>query len=375
MKQKNPYFIIAFAIFLIWALWHYSVSLKLLERAYNIVLPFIIGGCIAFIVNVLMARLERSWHQLFKQGVLAKAQRPACLALSLVLIFGFLAFIVLTVVPELHASMKMLVKMLPPALVKLNAYLQQKAQEFAFSAEELAFVQQQANEIYQTLLNYLQNNKKMLLEQTVLATASVVDVLTDCVIGFVAAIYCLLEKHRLVRNFKRLLFAFCSHDNAAYILHTAKLAENIFRGFVGGQLVVALLLELLYFIGMSIFGFPYATVISMLVGVLSLIPILGTLISAIIGCFLILVAAPEKIWYFIIFYIVLQRIEGDLLYPKIVGKAVGLSELWVLAAVTVGASLGGIVGMIICVPLFSVAYALLAEKVKNKLAEKNLRNL
>lgn len=375
MKQKNPYFIIAFAIFLIWALWHYSVSLKLLERAYNIVLPFIIGGCIAFIVNVLMARLERSWHQLFKQGVLAKAKRPACLALSLVLIFGFLAFIVLTVVPELHASMKMLVKMLPPALVKLNAYLQQKAQEFAFSAEELAFVQQQANEIYQTLLNYLQNNKKMLLEQTVLATASVVDVLTDCVIGFVAAIYCLLEKHRLVRNFKRLLFAFCSHDNAAYILHTAKLAENIFRGFVGGQLVVALLLGLLYFIGMSIFGFPYATVISMLVGVLSLIPILGTLISAIIGCFLILVAAPEKIWYFIIFYIVLQRIEGDLLYPKIVGKAVGLSELWVLAAVTFGASLGGIMGMIICVPLFSVAYALLAEKVKNKLAEKNLRNL
>ena len=375
MKQKNPYFIIAFAIFLIWALWHYSVSLKLLERAYNIVLPFIIGGCIAFIVNVLMARLERSWHQLFKQGVLAKAKRPACLALSLVLIFGFLAFIVLTVVPELHASMKMLVKMLPPALVKLNTYLQQKAQEFAFSAEELAFVQQQANEIYQTLLNYLQNNKKMLLEQTVLATASVVDVLTDCVIGFVAAIYCLLEKHRLVRNFKRLLFAFCSHDNAAYILHTAKLAENIFRGFVGGQLVVALLLGLWYFIGMSIFGFPYATVISMLVGVLSLIPILGTLISAIIGCFLILVAAPEKIWYFIIFYIVLQRIEGDLLYPKIVGKAVGLSELWVLAAVTVGASLGGIMGMIICVPLFSVAYALLAEKVKNKLAEKNLRNL
>lgn len=375
MKQKNPYSVLAFAIFLIWALWHYNVSLKLLERAYNIVLPFIIGACIAFIVNVLMARLERSWHHIFKQGVLAKIQRPVCLALSLVFIFGFLAFIVLTVVPELHASMKMLVKMLPPALVKLNAYLQQKAQEFAFSADELAFVQQQANEIYQTLLNYLQNNKKMLLEQTMLATASVVDVLTDCVIGFVAAIYCLLEKHRLVRNFKRLLFAFCSHDNAAYILHTAKLAENIFRGFVGGQLVVALLLGLLYFIGMSIFGFPYATVISMLVGVLSLIPILGTLISAIIGCFLILVAAPEKIWYFIIFYIVLQRIEGDLLYPKIVGRAVGLSELWVLAAVTVGASLGGIIGMIICVPLFSVAYALLAEKVKIKLAEKNLRNL
>lgn len=375
MKQKNPYCLTAFAIVLIWALWNYRVSLALLKKLYEIVLPFIIGGCMAFVVNVLMARLEKTWRHLFKEGILSRVRRPACLALSLAIIFGFLTFIVLTVVPELHASIKLLVKMLPPALAKLDVYLQQKAQEFSFSAEELAFVQQQANEIYQTLLNYLQNNKKMLLEQTMLATASLVDVVASCVIGFVAAVYCLLEKHRLVRNCKRLLFAFCSHDHAAYVLHAAQTAERIFCGFVGGQLVVALLLGLLYFIGMSIFGFPYATVISMLVGVLSLIPILGTLISAIIGCFLILVAAPEKIWYFIIFYIVLQRIEGDLLYPKIVGKAVGLSELWVLAAVTVGASLGGIVGMIICVPLFSVAYTLLAEKVRSKLAEKNLRNL
>lgn len=375
MKQKNPYCLTAFAIVLIWALWNYRVSLALLKKLYEIVLPFIIGGCMAFVVNVLMARLEKTWRHLFKEGILSRVRRPACLALSLAIIFGFLTFIVLTVVPELHASIKLLVKMLPPALAKLDVYLQQKAQEFSFSAEELAFVQQQANEIYQTLLNYLQNNKKMLLEQTMLATASLVDVVASCVIGFVAAVYCLLEKHRLVRNCKRLLFAFCSHDHAAYVLHAAQTAERIFCGFVGGQLVVALLLGLLYFIGMSIFGFPYATVISMLVGVLSLIPILGTLISAIIGCFLILVAAPEKIWYFIIFYIVLQRIEGDLLYPKIVGKAVGLSELWVLAAVTVGASLGGIVGMIICVPLFSVAYTLLAEKVRSKLSEKNLRNL
>ncbi len=375
MKQKNPYCLAAFAIVLIWALWNYNVSMALLGKLYDMVLPFLIGGCMAFIVNVLMSRLEKTWRSLFAHGVLAKVRRPACLALSLLLIAGFLTFIVLTVVPELQTSMKMLVKLLPPALVKLNAYLQQKAQDFSLSADELAFLQQQANEAYKTLLSYLQNNKRLLLEQTMLATASLVDVLANCVIGFVAAIYCLLEKHRLVRNFKRLLFAFCSHDHAAYILHAAQTAERIFRSFVGGQLVVALILGLLYFAGMTLFGFPYAAVISMLVGVLSLIPILGTLISALIGCFLILIAAPEKIWYFIIFYIVLQRIEGDLLYPKIVGKAVGLSELWVLAAVTVGASLGGIIGMIICVPLFSTAYALLAEKVKNKLAEKNLRNL
>lgn len=375
MQEKNPYGLLAFAIVLIWALWNYSASLHLLGGLYNILLPFIIGGCMAFIVNVLMTKLEVYWRRYLKHSVVSRFERPACLLLSLVLIIGFLAFFVLTIVPELHASMKLLVKMLPPALAKLDAYLQQKAQELAFSPDELAFVQAQAKEIYHTLLNYLQNNKRLLLEQTVSATASLLDVLTNCVIGFVAAVYCLLEKHRLVRNFKRVLFAFCSKERAAYVLHVLQTSEKIFRGFVSGQLVVALLLGVMYFVSMTLFGFPYATVISLMVAVLSLIPILGTFISALIGCFLILVAAPEKIWYFIILYFVLQRVEGDLLYPKIVGKAVGLSELWVLAAVTIGASLGGIAGMIICVPLFSVLYALLAEKVKQLLEEKNLRNL
>ena len=375
MQEKNPYGLLAFAIVLVWALWNYNASLHLLGGLYHILLPFIIGGCMAFIVNVLMTKLEVYWRRYLKHSVVSRFERPVCLLLSLVLIIGFLAFFVLTIVPELHASMKLLVKMLPPALAKLDAYLQQKAQELAFSPDELAFVQAQAKEIYHTLLNYLQNNKRLLLEQTVSATASLLDVLTNCVIGFVAAVYCLLEKHRLVRNFKRVLFAFCSKERAAYVLHVLQTSEKIFRGFVSGQLVVALLLGVMYFVSMTLFDFPYATVISLMVAVLSLIPILGTFISALIGCFLILVAAPEKIWYFIILYFVLQRVEGDLLYPKIVGKAVGLSELWVLAAVTIGASLGGIAGMIICVPLFSVLYALLAEKVKRLLEEKNLRNL
>ena len=375
MQEKNPYGLLAFAIVLIWALWNYSASLHLLDGLYHMLLPFIIGACMALIVNVLMTKLEVYWRRYLKHSVVSRFERPVCLLLSLVLIIGFLAFFVLTIVPELHASMKLLVKMLPPALAKLDAYLQQKAQELAFSPDELAFVQAQAKEIYHTLLNYLQNNKRLLLEQTVSATASLLEVLTNCVIGFVAAVYCLLEKHRLVRNFKRVLFAFCSKERAAYVLHVLQTSEQIFRGFVSGQLVVALLLGVMYFVSMTLLGFPYATVISLMVAVLSLIPILGTFISALIGCFLILVAAPEKIWYFIILYFVLQRVEGDLLYPKIVGKAVGLSELWVLAAVTIGASIGGVAGMIVCVPLFSVLYALLAEKVKHLLAEKNLHNL
>ena len=231
MKERNPYCLLAFAIVLIWALWNYSVSLHLLGSLYDILLPFVIGGCMAFIVNVLMKKLEQYWRRIFKQSVVSRFERPVCLLLSLAIIIGFLAFFVLTIVPELHASMKMLVKMLPPALAKLNIYLQQKAQELSFSADELAVVQAQAKEVYQTMLNYLQNNKRLLLEQTFLATASVLEVLASCVIGFVVAIYCLLEKHRLARNFKCVIFAFCSKERAAYILHVLQTAEQIFRGF------------------------------------------------------------------------------------------------------------------------------------------------
>ena len=260
MKERNPYCLLAFAIVLIWALWNYSVSLRLLAGLYDILLPFVIGGCMAFIVNVLMNKLEQYWRRIFKQSVVSRFERPVCLLLSLAIIIGFLAFFVLTIVPELHASMKMLVKMLPPALAKLNIYLQQKAQELSFSADELAVVQAQAKEVYQTMLNYLQNNKRLLLEQTFLATASVLEVLASCVVGFVVAIYCLLEKHRLVRNFKCVIFAFFSKERAAYILHVLQTAEQIFRGFVGGQLVVALILGVMYFVGMTLCGFPYATV-------------------------------------------------------------------------------------------------------------------
>lgn len=135
---------------------------------------------------------------------------------------------------------------------------------------------------------------------------------------------------------------------------------------------MALCLGVMYFAGMTLFGFPYALLISMLVAVLSLIPIIGTVISAVVGAFLIFVAAPEKVVYFIIFFFVLHRIEGDLLYPKIVGGAVGLSGLWVLAAVSIGGSIGGILGMIICVPLFSVICALVTQQVQQRLEQKNL---
>ena len=372
MRQKNLYMLAAFSITLLWGLWNYQVSLWLLRKLYDILVPFIIGASLAFIINLLMARLEKLWQRFLGKTPLGRGQRPACLALSLLIILSFLAFILFTIVPQLRTSMKTVLQLLPPAWQKLQVYLQVKSQELPLSQEELAFLQSQANDIYHTLLNYLQNNKSMLLSRTMSATASALDVLADIVIGIVAAIYILLDKQRLGMNAKRFIYAYCSRGRADYLLQLAQLTEKIFTGFVSGQLLVALCLGVMYFAGMTLFGFPYALLISMLVAVLSLIPIIGTVISAVVGVFLIFVAAPEKVVYFMIFFFVLHRIEGDLLYPKIVGGAVGLSGLWVLAAVSIGGSIGGILGMIICVPLFSVICALVTQQVQQRLEQKNL---
>ena len=375
MQQKNIYRLVLFTAVLCWSLWNYKVSLGILGSAYDIIFPFLVGAFIAFIVNVLMVKLEHVWELVFSKGPLLKIKRPACMVLSFLMMLAVLVFTVILVVPELQSSFRTLAKLIPPAMAKLNVILHEKAIQFNVSAADWQQLYDQWMVIQNNIVQYIQTNKSLLLSRTWNATTSIVGVITELVIGFVAAVYLLLEKDELAQSARRTVYAFLSKDKADYVLSAARTTHEICTGFVGGQLLVAFLLGCMCFIGMLILGLPYALVISVLVGVLALIPIIGTFFSAAIGCFLIMVAAPEKIWYFIILFLVLQRIEGDLLYPRIVGKSVGLSELWVLAAVTIGASLGGIMGMILCVPFFSIIYRLFSQKVEAELQKKNLNDM
>ena len=375
MQQKNIYRLVLFTAVLCWSLWNYKVSLGILGSAYDIIFPFLVGAFIAFIVNVLMVKLEHVWELVFSKGPLLKIKRPACMVLSFLMMLAVLVFTVILVVPELQSSFRTLAKLIPPAMAKLNVILHEKAIQFNVSAADWQQLYDQWMAIQNNIVQYIQTNKSLLLSRTWNATTSIVGVITELVIGFVAAVYLLLEKDELAQSARRTVYAFLSKDKADYVLSAARTTHEICTGFVGGQLLVAFLLGCMCFIGMLILGLPYALVISVLVGVLALIPIIGTFFSAAIGCFLIMVAAPEKIWYFIILFLVLQRIEGDLLYPRIVGKSVGLSELWVLAAVTIGASLGGIMGMILCVPFFSIIYRLFSQKVEAELQKKNLNDM
>ena len=377
MKEKSIYSTAAFSVVLLWALWNYQVSLGIISDIIDVIMPFIIGAAIAFIVNVLLEKIELFWCGLFRRSnrVAGCLQRPVCLLISFLLIGAVAAFVLLLVVPEIHSSLKMLAAMLPAAMGKFNIYLQQKIASWNLSQDDIQYIQQQWLALYKEVLAFLNANKETLFRGTWHAATSFFYMTADLVIGFVFAVYVLLEKDFLCRNAKRALYAFCTKENAVYVAEAAAAAKRIFSDFVAGQLLEALILGLLCFAGMLLLGLPYALVTSVLVAAMALIPILGTFISAGVGCFLTLVAEPDKVWWFILFFFVLQRIEGDFLYPRIVGRAVGLSELFVLAAITIGGSIGGIVGIIISVPLCSVAAFLLEKKVGELLSKKNIQDI
>ena len=323
------------AIILIWALWNYEITLKILGSAINILMPFILGGAIAFVVNVLLAHLETGWQIAFK-GRFNAAKRPVCLTLSFALITGIVVLLFINVVPELHNSLKVLAAKVPEALTRFNVYLHERIAVLNLSDNDIAYIQQEWKKLTNAAIVFWESNKGTLLSRTWNMTTSFVGTVTNVVIGVVFAIYILLDKERLAHSGRRAVYAFCSRENAGYWLNAASLSKKVFAGFVGGQLLEAFLLGLMCFAGMLILSMPYALVISALVAFLALVPIIGTMVSAVIGCVFILISQPEKVLPFIIFFIVLQRIEGDILYPRVVGKSVGLSGLWVLAAVTVG---------------------------------------
>lgn len=374
MERKRFLPLLAIILF-IWTLWRYEAAVALLGFFFNLIMPFIIGGCLAFIVNVPLVYIERLWPKLFARfhsDWPQKIKRPVCLIVTLTVIIGIVLVGAFKIGPDLHQSFNMIVKTLPKASAELTVALKEKWAELALSPDTLDYLQAQWSELLRSIDAYWENNKTTLFYNTVDITTSLISLVSNIVIGLVFAVYLLLNKEKLARQTRDLLLAFCNEKRAAYLLDLGSAAHTIFSGYIGGQLLEAFCLGLLCLIGMLILGLPYALSIAVIVGFLAIIPIIGTIISALLGLILVGLAAPAKIWLFILFFFVLQRIEGDILYPKIVGKAVGLSEIWVLAAITIGGSLYGILGIIVSVPVASVLAYILATSVRQRLQQKNI---
>lgn len=333
--------------------------------------PFLAGGAIAFILNVLMRPLETGWGFIFRRRgkVSTTLKRPVCLILSIVIMFGFLIAILFMIIPEFINTFENIIEILPEYAEKTLGWYNRvrsfaashnvKIPEFSFNPD--------------LIINFLKDHfaNQSTITKTIDFTASLVTGLINAIVAIAFSLYILAQKEKLARNITKTLYAFCPKKRIDSVLEITKITDQTFTKFVSGQLLEALIIGLLCFIGMLIFNMPYAPVISVLVGFTALIPVFGAFIGTAVGAFLILFDSPSKAFWFIVFIIVLQQLEGNLIYPKVVGKTVGLPGIWVLTAVTIGGNLFGVLGILLAVPACAVVYSILRSAVYRRHTQKN----
>lgn len=349
-------------------LFHLSTIANLLSRAIGAILPIPVGLCIAFVLNLWLKVLERLWTRLLGEKA-KRAKRPTCLVLCLLSAVGLIALLLVLVIPQILESIVGLWEKIPDYLARMQALcgaLSVRLADFSISLPPLSL---DSEGLQAAIGAYLEKYGHWLVGLSVDLIKTLFSIVWDGLLSIVLAIYILAQKEKLGASIKKLLAACFSSDNARRILDVAKICEESFSKFIVGQLTEAVILGGLCFLGMLLFGFPYAPLISVLIGVSALIPIFGAFIGTGIGAFLILLDAPMQALWFVVFILILQQLEGNLIYPRVVGKSVGLPGVWVLIAVTVGSSFG-IVGMLLSVPLCSIAYTLLRQFCDKRLREK-----
>lgn len=329
--------------------------------------PLITGCIIAFVLNLLMKRLE-SWYFPHSQNqFVIKSRRPVCIFLSMLTWALILALICTLVIPELVSSFALIGKEIPPTLEWLYHFVSDNLDGIPSLQQLLLNLNLNWSVLVQKLISYISLGVGDVINTALAVITGVFGLLTNLLIGIIFALYLLLDKERLLRQFSRLFEAHLKQKKYQQFLRLMRTANESFSSFIVGQFTEAIILGLLCTAGMFLLRLPYAAMTGAVVGATALIPIVGAYIGAGIGTFMILTVDPMKALFFLIFLIILQQIEGNFIYPKVVGTSVGLPGIWVLAAVIVGGGLFGIFGMVLGVPLAATIYKVLKNRVSRKL--------
>ena len=327
-----------------------------------------------------MNGLEKIWKKIFaKKGgkTSEKLRRPVCLVLSILLVIGILFAVVFMILPEFTRSLKSLINSIPRFAGNLESWwdgILEFADVYGAALPDLTVDTDKMMEMALSVFNSLFGTGNSLFSQTINFTGTIISAIASFFISFIFAIYLLAGKEKLAANTKKVLYAFTDEKKADRICSLACMTNKTFFSFVTGQLTEAIILGFLCFLGMQIFGFPYPVVVSVLVGITALIPLFGAFIGTAVGAFLIVLTDPLKAFWFVIFVVILQQLEGNLIYPKVVGKSVGLPGIWVLLSVTVFGSAFGTLAMLVSVPLCAVAYNVLRMAVGARLKKKKIRS-
>lgn len=345
---------------------HYQKVLILVGDCISMISPFLLGGAIAFILNVPMRAVENCLT-LKKEG---RFKRTISLLLSIALVVGILAVVIFLVGPELVGTLMSLQKSIPVFFEKMQGQAEELFAQFPNIVEYIENVDINWGQLGKDIMAFLSNGASTMLASTLNAAMSIVSGVTNFCIGFVFAIYILMQKEVLARQVKQTAKAFLPDKIFKKSIEIAALTERTFSNFLAGQCVEAVILGAMFFVTLTVLRLPYALLIGVLIAFTALIPIFGAFVGCAVGTFLILMVSPVKAVVFLVVFQVLQQLEGNLIYPRVVGGSVGLPSIWVLVAVTVGGSAMGVMGMLVFIPLCSVLYALLKEAVKVRLKKK-----
>ncbi|QUO21793.1 AI-2E family transporter [Clostridiaceae bacterium Marseille-Q4143] len=369
--------LIVFTAFLVAALWKFDVMLDVLKEIWSILFPFVLGGVIAFVTNVPMSFLEKKIFTKVKKEnkAVGKLARPISLLLTIVLGIGVIALVMFGVIPQLTRTMGTLVMSISDFIPQMQSWIR----EFSHNNQEIMKlvdqVQFQPDQAIKWGISFLGNGAGNMMNTTVSAVGSIVSGVATFFIAFSFSCYILFQKEKLHIQIRKVFFAFLPKEKAEVFLRICSLTYRTFANFLTGQCLEAIILGCMFCVTLSILRMPYALLIGVLIAFTALVPIFGAFIGCAVGSFLIFMVSPKQAILFIIVFLVLQQIEGNLIYPHVVGESVGLPSIWVLAAVTIGGNLMGIVGMLVFIPLLSVLYTIFREFVYLRLKERHIKRV
>jgi predicted PurR-regulated permease PerM len=376
-QMKQGMLLIAFFIGMLWISQHVELIISTLSRAILILSPFLTGFAMAFLLNAPMMRIE---------GLMFKAKSPLLVIpkkfrrilsylITLILVLIVIGFIFQIIIPELTKTIITFINNLPAAFDDLQVWANTNLGPNTPAGDFLTRINFDWVKFREAVISFVNNSWQAWLNSSLGLIKSVFSAFFAFILSFMFSVYALLNKEMLLSQIKRLCLAVFPEHISNWIFRITNMADEIFSRFVFGQVTEAFIVGIMFFIGLTIFGFPYALLISVIITVTSLVPILGAIISQTIGVLLIMTVNPVQALWFWIFYQVLQQFESNFVYPMVVGKSIGLPAIWILVAITIGVNLMGIVGILISIPIASLCYALLREWVNYRIEKKKALKL
>ncbi|MGG5460640.1 AI-2E family transporter [Clostridium sp. B9] len=365
-RFKKAILLATYILILSFLLLNFKEVMSFLGTVIRIIKPFIWGIAIAFVLNIPMSFVERHLgNGKFIRGM----KRIASITITLVILVLAITIFILFVVPQLAKSLSTLVESIPGYLSAFEKMLESNAINNSQSQLIIQEVWSELVEMWREILKVTSQIIGTSLSYVLDFTLGLTFGIVNFFLALILAIYMLASKEVLIRQMKKITYAFLKKDKADKLIELAHMSDEMFSKFIAGQCTEAVVIGVLCFIGMIIFRTPYALLISVIIGVTALIPIFGAFLGTIPAAFIIFIIDPIKAVWFILFIIILQQLEGNFIYPRVVGSSIGLSALWVMFAMIVGGSLFGVIGMLIGIPIFGICY-----RVLNRVTNRRLRN-